>query len=98
MLNKIYVYITYINYITYIANSMKIDKHFKGKIAFTLNGRKNTYFRRFDNITHKPLFTTNIYSAHIIKGNDIPNIIKETIINYGKDNVKDIKLIKDDTK
>lgn len=78
-------------------NSIKIDKHFKGKIALTLNGRKNTYFRRFDSVTHKPLFTTNINSAHVIKGNDIPKIIKETIITYGKDNVKGIKLIKDDT-
>lgn len=74
---------------------IKIDKHFKGKIAFTLKGRKNTFFRRFDNVTHEPLFTTNVNSAHVIKGTDIPNILKATIAKYGI--IKDIKLIKDDT-
>lgn len=76
---------------------IKVNKHFKGKLSLTLNGRKNTYFRRFDTISNKPLFTTNINSAHSIKGNDILIVLKETMLNYGKDNIKDIKLIKDDT-
>jgi hypothetical protein len=65
----------------------------KVKLEFTLNGRKNTYLRRFD-MYGKPLTTTNINSAKGIKENDIKNIIIKLYKEYGKDNVKDVNIIK----
>lgn len=62
-------------------------------LEFTLNGRKNTYFRRID-IFNKPLTTTNINSAKNIKESEVKNIIKLLIMQYGKNNIKDIKQIK----
>lgn len=69
----------------------------KVKLEFTLNGRKNTYFRRLDNY-NKPLTTTNINSARLIKESEVPNIVKRLIIEYGKNNIKDIKKLKDEVK
>lgn len=65
----------------------------KVKLEFTLNNRRNTYFRRFD-LYGKPLITTNVNSARTIKESDISQVIKRLMIEYGKDNVKDIKPIK----
>jgi hypothetical protein len=42
----------------------------------------------------KPLTTTNINSAKGIKENDIKNIIIKLYKEYGKDNVKDVNIIK----
>lgn len=67
----------------------------KVKLGFTLNGRKNTYFRRMD-IYGKPLTTTNINSARSIKENEVPQYIKRLIKEYGKDNIKDVNVIKED--
>jgi hypothetical protein len=64
----------------------------KVKLEFTLNGRKNTYFRRFD-MYGKPLTTTNINSARYIKLTEVKGVIKTLMIEYGKNNVKDIKTI-----
>jgi hypothetical protein len=65
----------------------------KVKLSFTLNGRKNTYLRRMD-IYGKPLTTTNINSARGIKENEVPQYIKKLYLEYGKDNVQDINIIK----
>ena len=67
----------------------------KVKLSFTLNGRKNTYLRRMD-IYGKPLTTTNINSARSIKENEVPQYIKRIIKEYGKDNIKDVNVIKED--
>ena len=67
----------------------------KVKLSFTLNGRKNTYLRRMD-IYGKPLTTTNINSARSIKENEVPQYIKRLIKEYGKDNIKDVNVIKED--
>jgi len=55
----------------------------KVKLEFTLNGRKNTYFRRFD-MYGKPLTTTNINSARYIKLTEVKGVIKTLMIEYGK--------------
>ena len=65
----------------------------KVKLSFTLNGRKNTYLRRMD-IYGKPLTTTNINSARGIKENEVPQYIKKLYLEYGKNNVQDINIIK----
>lgn len=65
----------------------------KVKLSFTLNGRKNTFFRRFD-LFGKPLITTNVNSARNVKESDVSNILKKLINEYGKDNIKDVKPIK----
>ena len=67
----------------------------KVKLSFTLNGRKNTYLRRMD-IYGKPLTTTNKNSARGIKENEVPQYIKKLYLEYGKDNVQDINIIKED--
>lgn len=64
-------------------------------LEFTLNGRKHTYYRRTD-IYGKPITTTNINSAKKIKETDAKNTIKLLIKELGKDNVKDINIIKDE--
>jgi hypothetical protein len=64
-------------------------------LEFTLNGRKNTYLRRID-IYGKPLTTTNKHSAKMIKEKEVPRIWKLLLQSYGKDNVKDINIIKKD--
>lgn len=65
-------------------------------LEFTLNGRKKTYYRRTD-INGNPLTTTNKNSAKRIKSLKLKDIIKQLIIYYGKNNIKDIKQIKDET-
>lgn len=65
----------------------------KVKLSFTLNGRKNTYLRRMD-IYGKLLTTTNINSARGIKENELPLYIKKLYLEYGKENIQDIKPIK----
>jgi hypothetical protein len=65
----------------------------KVKLEFTLNGRKKTYLRRMD-IYGKPLTTTNINSARGVKENEVPQYIKKLYLEYGKDNVQDINIIK----
>lgn len=64
-------------------------------LEFTLNGRKNTYLRRVD-MYGKPLTTTNKHSAKAIKERDIPGFWKLLIKEYGKQNVKDMNVIKKD--
>lgn len=64
-------------------------------LEFTLNGRKNTYLRRID-MYGKPLTTTNKHSAKMIKEREVPGIWKLLLQSYGKDNVKDINIIKKD--
>ena len=64
-------------------------------LEFTLNGRKHTYYRRTD-IYGKPITTTNINSAKKIKETDVKNTVKLLIKELGKDNVKDINIIKDE--
>ena len=66
-------------------------------LEFTLNGRKHTYYRRTD-IYGKPITTTNINSAKKIKEEEAKNTIKLLIKELGKDNVKDINIIKDEVK
>lgn len=62
------------------------------KISLTLNGRKNTYFRRFD-YNNQPIFTTNANSAHPLKKNDIKPLVISLIKTYGKNSIKDVKVI-----
>lgn len=67
----------------------------KIKLEFTFKGRKNTYFRRID-LFGKPLITTNVNSAKLIKESEIPAILKKMIKEYGKENITDIKPIKNE--
>lgn len=67
----------------------------KAILEFTLNGRKHTYYRRTD-IYGKPITTTNINSAKKLKETDVKNTVKLLIKELGKDNVKDINIIKDE--
>lgn len=67
----------------------------KVKLEFTFKGRKNTYFRRID-LFGKPLITTNVNSAKLIKESEVPAILKKMIKEYGKDNITDIKPIKNE--
>lgn len=67
----------------------------KIKLEFTFKGRKNTYFRRID-LFGKPLITTNVNSAKLIKESEVPTILKKMIKEYGKDNITDIKPIKNE--
>ena len=64
-------------------------------LEFTLNGRKHTYYRRTD-IYDKPMTTSNIISAKKLKYTDDKNTVKLLIKELGKDNVKDINIIKDE--
>ena len=43
----------------------------------------------------KPLTTTNINSARAVKENEIPQYIKKLYLEYGKDNIQDINIIKE---
>ena len=67
----------------------------KVKLEFTFKGRKNTYFRRID-LFGNPLITTNVNSAKLIKESEVPAILKKMIKEYGKDNITDIKPIKNE--
>ena len=66
----------------------------KIRLEFTFKGRKNTYFRRID-VFGKPLTTTNINSAKLIKESEIPSILKLMINEYGKESITDVKPIKE---
>ncbi len=66
----------------------------KVKLEFTFKGRKNTFFRRMD-VFGKPLTTTNINSAKLIKESEIPSILKSMIKEYGKESITDVKPIKE---
>lgn len=65
----------------------------KIRLEFTFKGRKNTYFRRID-VFGKPLTTTNINSAKLIKESEVPSILKLIIKEYGKESITDVKPIK----
>lgn len=67
----------------------------KVKLEFTFKGRKNTYFRRVD-VFGKPLVTTNVNSAKLIKESEVPAIIKKIIMEYGKESITDVKPIKNE--
>lgn len=64
-------------------------------IEFTLNNKKHTYYRRLD-IADKPLVTTNINNARKVNKQDVVPIVRKLFKEYGKDNIKNINLIKDD--
>ena len=64
-------------------------------LEFTYKGRKHTYLRRIDTFG-EPLTTTNIHSARKIKESEIKNTMKTLLVKLGKDNVKDINIIKDE--
>ena len=66
----------------------------KVKLEFTFKGRKNTYFRRID-VFGKPLVTTNVNSAKLIKEGDVLAILKKMIMEYGKESITDVKPIKE---
>jgi hypothetical protein len=66
----------------------------KVKLEFTFKGRKNTYFRRID-VFGKPLVTTNVNSAKLIKEGDVSAILKKMIMEYGKESITDVKPIKE---
>ena len=63
-------------------------------LEFTLNGRKHTFFRRFD-FNDKPITTRIKENARKISSHDIPKVLKSLITTYGKDNIKDVIPIKD---
>ena len=67
----------------------------KAILEFTLNGRKQTYFRRTD-LYGKPLTTTNKNSARHVKEHDIKNTISLLIKEYGKNSIADMNIIKDE--
>ena len=64
-------------------------------LEFTLNGHKRTYYRRTD-VFGEVVTTVNQESARLIKENEVPEIVKKLIVKYGKENVKDVNLIKKD--
>ena len=67
----------------------------KAILEFTLNGRKHTYFRRKD-LYGKPLTTTNKNSAKHLKESEVKNTVVLLIKEYGKDNITDMNIIKDE--
>jgi hypothetical protein len=64
-------------------------------LEFTLNGHKRTYYRRTD-VFGEVVTTVNQDSARLIKENEVPGVLKKLIVKYGKENVKDVNLIKKD--
>ena len=63
-------------------------------LSFTLNGKKNTFLRRLDTFG-EPIVTNIIQMARKFNKNDIPSILRKLILKYGRENIKDIKPIKD---
>lgn len=61
-------------------------------LEFTLNGHKNTYYRRTD-IFGDPITTTSKTNAKEIRETEIPTILKSLIMKYGKESIKDFKSI-----
>ena len=66
-------------------------------LEFTLNGRKHTYYRRTD-VYGKPITTTNVNSAKKVKENTTKDIVNALIKEYGKNNIEDVNIIKDEVK
>jgi len=64
-------------------------------LEFTLNGHKRTYYRRTD-VFGEVVTTVNQDSARLIRENEVPEIVKKLIVKYGKENVKDVNIIKKD--
>ena len=64
-------------------------------LEFTLNGHKRTYYRRTD-VFGEVVTTVNQDSARLIKENEVSGVLKKLIVKYGKENVKDVNLIKKD--
>ena len=60
-------------------------------LSFTLNGKKNTFLRRLDTFG-EPIVTNIRQMARKFNKNDIP---RKLILKYGRENIKDIKPIKD---
>lgn len=63
-------------------------------LSFTLNGKKNTFLRRLDTFG-EPIVTNIRQMARKFNKNDIPSILRKLILKYGRENIKDIKPIKD---
>lgn len=63
-------------------------------LSFTLNGKKNTFLRRLDTFG-EPIVTNIRQMARKFNKNDIPSILRKLILKYGRENIKDIKTIKD---
>ena len=63
-------------------------------LELTLKGHKHTFFKRFD-VYGIPVLTNNKNNARQVKKSDIPSIIKALIKEHGKDNVKDINIMKE---
>lgn len=61
----------------------------KAILEFTLNGRKNTYFRRIDTFG-QPLTTTNVHSAKKVNLREVKGLIKLLVEKLG---AKDVKVI-----
>jgi len=66
-------------------------------LEFTLNGRKHTYYRRTD-VYGKPITTTNVNNAKKVKENTTKDIVNALIKEYGKNNIEDVNIIKDEVK
>lgn len=63
-------------------------------LEFTYKGRKHTYLRRIG-MYGDVVTTTNIHSAKQLKEKNVKNVVTTLIAKLGKDNIKDIKVIKD---
>ena len=61
-------------------------------LEFTCNGHKHTFFKRLD-MFGEAITTNNKDNARAVKKQDIPNLVKKLIEQYGKDNIKDINPI-----
>ena len=62
-------------------------------LSFSLNG-KNMFIRRMD-MFGSPVITSIKKMARKFNKSDLPSIIISLYKTYGKNNIKDIKLIKD---
>lgn len=60
-------------------------------LEFTCKGHKHTFFKRAT-IFGEAVTTNNKANAKPIKEQDIPNIIKKLIQQYGKENITDINV------
>lgn len=63
-------------------------------LSFTLNGKKQTFLRRLDAFG-EPIVTNIRQMARKFNMHDIPSILGKLFRKYGKDNVKDIKPIRE---
>lgn len=63
-------------------------------LEFTYKGRKHTYLRRIG-MYGDVVTTTNVNSAKRIKEKDAKDAIAQIFIKLGKDNVDNVKVIKD---